>query len=268
MRRGALEPNCRRSIVRRAGWTAALVVLAAMAWGAGAAGVGAAPRPGVPETLRVGTDATYPPMEFMEGDEFRGFDMDLIREIGKRLGAKVVIQNVGWDGLIPGLNNRNYDVVISAMTILPERQQAVDFSDPYFNAGQIIVVRKGDTRVKGPNDLKGKVVAVQINTTGQFASEKIAGVTRIDKYDTTPLAVQAVMQRSADAAVIDLPVAVELVKEYPGQIEFVGTPFTEEYYGIAVRKGRPELLKAINEALQEIKRDGTYDKIYARWIGR
>lgn len=251
----------------QAWWVTGLGV-AAVAVALAAASVAAAPAPGVPDVLRVGTDATYPPFEFMEGEEFRGFDMDLIREIGKRMGVTVAIQNVGWDGLIPGLNNRNYDVIISAMTILPERAEAVDFSDPYFNAGQVIVVRRDEQRISGPNDLKGKVVAVQINTTGQFESEKIAGIARIDKFDTTPLAVQAVMQRSADAAVIDLPVAVELTREYPGQIRITGAPFTEEYYGIAMRKGRPELRAAINRALAEIKRDGTYDQIYSRWMGQ
>ena len=220
----------------------------------------------IPSVLRVGTDATYPPFEFVEGDEFKGFDMDLIREIGRRLGVPVVIQNVAWDGLIPGLNNGNYDVIISAMTILEERAAVVDFSEPYFTAGQVIVVRRGETAIQRPEDLRGRVVAVQINTTGQFAAEQIAGVRRIDKYDTTPLAVQAVMQRSADAAVIDLAVAVELVREFPNQIQMVGKPFTEEYYGIAVRKGRRELVEAINRALAEIKADGTYDRLYDTWI--
>lgn len=238
-----------------------VVMAAALSAAAGAA------QPGIPSVLRVGTDATYPPFEFVEGDEFKGFDMDLIREIGRRLGVPVAIQNVAWDGLIPGLNNGNYDVIISAMTILEERAAVVDFSDPYFNAGQVIVVRRDETAIQKPEDLAGKVVAVQINTTGQFAAEKIRGVRRIDKYDTTPLAVQAVMQRSADAAVIDLPVAVELQKEFPGQIKVVGKPFTDEYYGIAVRKGRTELLQAINRALAEIRADGTYDELYRKWIG-
>lgn len=244
---------------------AAVLVGAALAGLLPSAGVRAGAS-GVPSVLRVGTDATYPPFEFVEGDEFKGFDMDLIREIGRRLGVPVVIQNVAWDGLIPGLNNGNYDVIISAMTILEERAAVVDFSDPYFTAGQVMVVRRGETAIQRPEDLRGRVVAVQINTTGQFATEQIAGVRRIDKYDTTPLAVQAVMQRSADAAVIDLAVAVQLAREFPGQVQVVGEPFTEEYYGIAVRKGRPELVQAINRALAEIKADGTYDRLYDTWI--
>ena len=245
---------------------AALCVGAALLAAAVSAGAWAA-EPGVPSVLRVGTDATYPPFEFVEGNEFKGFDMDIIREIGRRLGVQVVIQNVAWDGLIPGLTNGNYDVVISAMTILEERAAVVDFSDPYFTAGQVIVVRKNETAIQKPEDLKGRVVAVQLNTTGQFAAEKVEGVRRIDKYDTTPLAVQAVIQRSADAAVIDLPVAVELQKAFPDQIKVVGRPFTVEYYGIAVRKGRTELLRAINRALAQIKADGTYDELYKKWIG-
>lgn len=241
-------------------WVAVALVLAL----AGPAAMGPA---GIPDPLRVGTDATYPPFEFIEGDTFKGFDMDLIREIGRRLGVRVQIQNVSWDGIIPGLVSGHYDVIISAMTILDERAAVVDFSDPYFTAGQVIVVRKGETSIREPGDLKGKVVAVQVNTTGQFAAEKVEGVARIDKYETTPLAVQAVIQGSAAAAVIDLPVAVEFAREHPGAIEVVGQPFTVEYYGIAIRKGRPQLLRAINRALAEIKADGTYDVIYERWIG-
>lgn len=218
--------------------------------------------------LRVATDATYPPFEFIdENKAFQGFDMDLIREIGRRLGMEVELINVAWDGLLPGLLVGQYDLVISAMTITDERAQSVDFSDPYFATGQVILVRKGTTDIKQPSDLKGKVVAVQIGTTGQFAAEKIKGVKRIDTYNTTPEAFLALKMKKADAVVADELVALEEQKANPGLLEIVGKPFTVEYYGIAVKKGNSALLRQINRALAQIKADGTYDAIYDKWFG-
>lgn len=219
--------------------------------------------------LRVGSDVAYPPFEFVDEDsgEYRGFDIDLILAIGERLGMEVEIINTAWDGIIPGLLAGEYDVIISAMTILDERAVRVDFSDPYFTTGQVIAVRAGDQRIGAPDDLAGRVVAVQIGTTGQFAAEKIEGVRRIDVYPTTPEAFLALKRGLADAVVVDELVAIEEQNANPGEIQVVGAPFTVEYYGIAIRKGRQDLLRQINRALAQIKADGTYDAIYEKWIG-
>ncbi|MBO8142374.1 MAG: basic amino acid ABC transporter substrate-binding protein [Firmicutes bacterium] len=240
-----------------------LPVLAAFLLVAGAHDVVAA------QVLRVGSDVAYPPFEFVDEEtgEFAGFDMDLIREVGRRLGMEVEIINTAWEGIIPGLLAGDYDVVISAMTITDERAQAVDFSDPYFATGQVIVVRADDTSVQQPADLTGKVVAVQIGTTGQFAAERIEGVARIDHYPSTPEALLALRLGRADAAVVDELVAMEEARANPGTLKVVGTPFTVEYYGIAIRKGRQELLRSINRTLAQIKADGTYDELYAKWFG-
>jgi|SRR5690606_2964759 len=237
---------------------AALLAVAMLAGVAGAQGV-----------LRVGSDVAYPPFEYVDEQtgEFVGFDMDLIREVGKRLGMDVEIMNTAWEGIIPGLLAGHYDVIISAMTITDERAQAVDFSDPYFATGQVIVVRADDDSVRQPSDLAGKVVAVQIGTTGQFAAERIEGVARIDHYPTMPEAFLALRLGRADAAVADELVALEEAKANPGVLKVVGTPFTVEYYGIALRKGRADLLRDINRALAQIKADGTYDQIYDKWFG-
>jgi len=236
---------------------AALLAVALLAGVAGAQGV-----------LRVGSDVAYPPFEYVDDatGEFLGFDMDLIREVGKRLGMEVEIINTAWEGIIPGLLAGHYDVVISAMTITDERAQAVDFSDPYFATGQVIVVRADDNSVQQPSDLAGKVVAVQIGTTGQFAAERIAGVARIDHYPTTPEAFLALRLGRADAAVVDELVAFEEAQANPGLLKVVGNPFTVEYYGIAIRKGNTDLLRSINRALAQIKADGTYDELYDKWF--
>ena len=237
---------------------AALLAVVLLAGVAGAQGV-----------LRVGSDVAYPPFEYVDEEtgEFIGFDMDLIREVGRRLGMQVEIINTAWEGILPGLLAGHYDVVISAMTITDERAQVVDFSDPYFATGQVIVVRADDTSVNEPADLVGKVVAVQIGTTGQFAAERIEGVARIDHYPTMPEAFLALRLGRADAAVADELVALEEARANPGVLKVVGKPFTVEYYGIAMRKGQDQLLRAINRALAQIKADGTYDELYEKWFG-
>lgn len=220
------------------------------------------------QVLRVGSDVAYPPFEYVDEatGEYVGFDMDIIREIGRRLGMDVQVINVAWEGIIPGLLSGHYDVIISAMTITNERAQAVDFSDPYFATGQVILVRADDDRIKEPADLKGKRVAVQIGTTGHLAAERIEGAV-VEHYPLTPEAILALKLGRADAVVLDELVALEEVRANPGQVKVVGTPFTIEYYGIAIRKGNPDLLRAINLALAQMKADGTYDEIYDRWFG-
>ncbi|AZR72041.1 hypothetical protein BBF96_00700 [Anoxybacter fermentans] len=217
--------------------------------------------------LKVGSDISYPPFEYVDEKtgEFMGFDIDLIRALGKEMGYEVEIINAAWEGIIPGLINGNYDLIISAMTITDERAQAVNFSDPYFTAGQVIVVRKDNEEIKEPADLKGKVVTVQIGTTGQFAAEKIEGIKEIKKFNTTPEALQELRNGSADAAVVDLAVGELYVKEHP-DAKIVGKPFTVEYYGIAVKKGNEKLLKEVNKALATLKANGKYDEIYEKWF--
>lgn len=220
------------------------------------------------QVLRVGSDIAYPPFEYVDEatGEFLGFDMDVIREVGRRMGVEVQIENVAWEGIIFGLTAGHYDVVISAMTITDERAQAVDFSDPYFATGQVIVVRADDDSITEPADLVGKTVAVQIGTTGQFAAESIEGAI-VDHYPLTPEAFLALKLGRADAAVVDELVALEEAQANPGEVKVVGTPFTVEFYGIAMRKGRQDLLRDINRALAAMKADGTYDELYDRWFG-
>ena len=118
----------------------------------------------------VATDATFAPFESVDPvtEEYVGFDIDLIKALGAEAGVTVEIVNVAWDGLIPGLLNGNYDMIIAAMTITPERAMAVDFSDPYFRASQLILVANDNDSIHGPEDLVGKYVTVQMGTTGDL----------------------------------------------------------------------------------------------------
>ena len=221
------------------------------------------------KVLKVGADCTYPPMEFQDEKtkEFVGVDIDIIKAIVKEMGRKAEIVNVGWDGVIPGLLNGNYDVLISAMTITDERAAQINFSDPYLPSGQVILVRASNESIKVPADLKGKAVAVQMGTTGDFAVTKMEGVT-VKRFNANPEAVQELRNGGADAVVADSTTLLYEAAQDNALKLVDRNPFTVEYYGIGVKKGNDETLNAVNKALASIKASGEYDKILEKWFGK
>ena len=220
--------------------------------------------------LTFGSDATFPPMEFVDTNKnIVGFDVDMINAVAKAAGFEAVVKNVAWDGIFAGLENSEYDGILSSVTITDERKAKYDFSSPYVNAGQVIIVAKTTKDVSKPEDLKGKVVGVQISTTGDIAVTKIAGVKQKKTYDEIGLAVEDLSIGRLDAVVVDSPIAANYVlqnEKYKAVLKIVGIPFTEEYYGIAVKKGNAELLGLINKGLETIMKDGTMDKLKAKWL--
>jgi polar amino acid transport system substrate-binding protein len=225
-----------------------------------------APAPAPSEkVLKVGSDITYAPFEFMDTNQQpTGFDVDLMNAIGKDMGYKVSWETASFDGLIPALEAGKYDCIISAMTITADRSQNVLFSDRYFKSTQYIAMKKG-SNFKSLADLKGKRVGVQLNTTGQFACEK-AGLTP-KKYDTTPDAINDLLNGGVDAVVADAPVVLWFQAQNPGaQIESVDADTGAEYYGIAMKKGNTELAGKINASLKKLMDNGTYNEIYKKWF--
>jgi len=223
--------------------------------------------------LKVATEAGFMPFEYVgeENGELMGFDMDLIRAIGEVLGLEVKIDNISWDGLIPALLNNNYHAVIAGVTITPERQENVSFSNPYFESVLTIVTKQSEMNVASLDDLKGKTVAVQINTTGDFTASDLHDeglVKSVSRFDTVPDAMQAVIIGVADVVVVDLPVAEAYLEANPlAPLKSVGAVSANEYYGIAVNKNNVALLEQINSALAELEKNGTYDAIYNKWFG-
>ncbi|MBC7256824.1 MAG: basic amino acid ABC transporter substrate-binding protein, partial [Chloroflexi bacterium] len=218
----------------------------------------------------IATDAAFPPMEFVdENKNIVGFDIDLMNAIAKVMGFEVEFKNTAWDGIFAGLESGDYDAILSAVTITDERKAKYDFSDPYINAGQAVVVRADETAIQSHQDLPGKTVGAQIGTTGALAVQEMQGVT-LKEYDTIDLALLDLVSGNLDAVVVDTPVAADYAlasEQFKGKLKIVGEPFTDEWYGLVVRKGEnADLLKAFNEGLKKIKADGTYDKIYAKWI--
>ena len=220
-------------------------------------------------TYKIGTNAEYPPLESVDSTgTIVGFDPDLMAAIAGKAGFKYELINTRWDGIFVALQSGEFDAVISAATITDERRQTVDFSDPYLSAGQMLAVRIEDKdKIKTPADLDGKKVGVQLGTTGDiWASENTKA--EVVRYDEITLAFQALANKDVDAVLNDGPTSGAIIVANPQMyLTLVGDPFTEELYGIAVNKGKPELLKAINEGLAAINADGTYDKLHEKWFG-
>ncbi|NOZ70689.1 MAG: transporter substrate-binding domain-containing protein [Chloroflexi bacterium] len=219
------------------------------------------------EKITVGTNAEYPPFESVdEGGNIIGFDIDLMNAIAKAAGFEVEFVNTRWDGIFVALASGEFDAVISAATITDERKQTVDFSAPYFNAGQTLAVKIGSD-IKSVDDLSGKRVGVQLGTTGDiWASENTDA--EVVRYDEITLAFQALAQGDIDAVINDAPTSAAIIKANPEMgVTIVGEPFTEEFYGIAVNKNRPEVLAAINAGLATVRATGEYDEIYNKWFG-
>ena len=217
------------------------------------------------KTLNVGTDATYEPFESIdESGNFVGFDMELIKMVAAEMKMELNLQNVNWDGIIPGLINGNYDCLISAMTITEERQKEISFSDPYFSIKQVIVVKEENDRIKTPADLVGKTVTAQIGTTGDLYASEIRGI-KMKRFDTNPQAVQELLNNNADAVVMDDLVASEAVSKNPGLKMIDITDIETEYYGIGVKKEDTELLEKINAALEALKNNGKLDELTRKY---
>jgi polar amino acid transport system substrate-binding protein len=217
----------------------------------------------------IATDATWPPMEMVdENKEIVGFDIDLMKAAAEKGGFTVEFQNTAWDGIFAGLAAGVYDAVISSVTITEERKKTMDFSVPYINAGQILILPQATSGVDELADLKGKSVGAQIGTTGSFEVEKISGVELLT-YDEIGLAFEDLANGRIDAVVADTPVAADYAlmnPNYKGRLKIVGEPFTDEYYGVAVKKDNKEILDAINKGLNAILNTDTYKKIENEWL--
>jgi ABC-type amino acid transport substrate-binding protein len=207
--------------------------------------------------LRVGTDATYEPFETQDKQgNYLGFDMELIKMVAAQLGMECKIQNVGWDGLIPGLMNGNYDCLISSMTITPERKKQINFSTPYFAIQQAIVVKASNTTVKTLNDLIGKTITAQNGTTGDMLYASKIKNAKVKRFDTNPQAVQELLNNNADAAIMDNLVAFNAVRKTAGLKVVQLKNVAKENYGIGIKKGNNQLLTKINKALAALQQNG------------
>ena len=228
-----------------------------------------APKP--PRVYVVGTDAAYAPFESQnEKGEIVGFDIDVVKAIAAKAGMEVKFVNTPWEGIFNALNQGDRDLLVSAVTITEERKQTMDFSNPYFDAQQLIAV-KGNSKISKFDDLKKLKVGVQTGTTGDEAVTKLQGKASVNikRFESTPLALKELDAGGVDAVVADNGVVIHYVNNNAGSKfkTVADTSFTPEQYGLPVKKGNTELLAKLNKGLADIKADGSYDKIYAQYFG-
>jgi polar amino acid transport system substrate-binding protein len=220
----------------------------------------------------IATDATFPPMEMVDTNKnIVGFDVDLMNAAAKAGGFTVEFKNTAWDGIFAGLDNGKYDAVMSSVTITDERKGTMDFSIPYINAGQILTVRADETGITKIADLKGKTVGAQIGTTGAFEIDKVKDAGNITEktYDEIGLAFEDLANGRIDGVVVDSPTAASYALQndkYKGKLVTVGTPFTTELYGVAVKKGNKKVLDVINAGLKKVLDSGANKAFEDKWL--
>lgn len=249
----------------------ALIVLGVFTMALGLAGCGSQQQSQAPakKVIKVGSETAFAPFEFQDEKtkEYTGFDMDLIRAIGKQMGYDVEIVSMGFDGLIPALEAGNIDVIASGMTITEERAKKVNFSKPYYKSGLTIVVKSDNNAIKSFKDLEGKKIAVQIGTTGAKEAAKVKNA-QVREFNNPPEAFMELKTGGVDAVINDKPVNDYFIKQSGTKdAKVVGEPLTSEDYGLATSKKNPELGEKINKALDELKKNGEYEKIYVKWFG-
>jgi len=217
-------------------------------------------------TLLIGTDAPYPPFEIgtPADADFGGFDIDLANDISEKLGLTPEFQDTSFDTIFRDTASGQFDIAVAASTITPGRQKTVNFSDPYYEAQQALVVPEGSD-IASVDDLAGKIVGAQDATTGETYANDETDAAEVRGYPEGPDAIAAVTTGQVDAAIIDQPVAVDAL-EKQGGIEIVAEIPTNELYGIAISKDNPELLDAVNNALAELKDDGTITDLYQQYF--
>jgi ABC-type amino acid transport substrate-binding protein len=216
--------------------------------------------------LQAGSDTAFPPFEFEDQQGgYVGFDIDICTALAKKMGLELEVVPTAWDGIIPALVSDRFDIIMSAMTITEERQQQINFTDPYIQAN-IAITSPVDAPIESEEELEGKIVGVQVDTTGQFAVEEIEGVGEIRSYDTILSAFQDLDIGRLDAVVNDAPVNAYIIRDNP-RFENTGEIVTDDVYGFGVKQGNDQLLEALNQALEEIKDEGLYDRIFQKWFG-
>lgn len=219
-------------------------------------------------TYTVATDTNYVPFEFLntETGEMEGFDIDLIYEIAERVGFEVDLQTVEFEGIVAGMGTGRYDIGIAGMTITEERAESFDFSDPYYDAGLIVAVRADETEITSADDLDGRTVATRSGTTSEnWLNDNTNADIRV--FPDIVNAYQDLIAGRVDAVVYDVPNVLYYIEtEALGEMKTAGDLLTGEQYGIAFPKGS-ELREKVNEALAEMKEDGTYGDIYEKWFG-
>ena len=217
--------------------------------------------------LRVGTEGTYAPFSFHDASgALVGFDVEIAREIAKRIGVEAQFVEGPWDGLIAGIDANRYDVVVNQVGITDERKAKYDFSEPYIASKAALVVKGDNTDITSFEELKGKKAAQTITSNfGKLAQANGAEIVPTDGFDQS---IALVLQGRADATINDSLSFYDFKKQKPdADVKIAATQPDADYSGVLLAKNKPELLDAINKALTDLKADGTYATISQKYFG-
>jgi polar amino acid transport system substrate-binding protein len=222
--------------------------------------------------LKVGSDTTYPPFEFVDKktNEIVGYDVDLVNEICKVANCKATFVTTAFDTIFVALSQKQFDLVASGVTITDERKKTVDFGAPYMHYEEILLVRADETRIKDAEDLKtGKyIVGVQTGTSNEETAKTLVPDEKkqLKRFDTFDQAIAALIGKDVDVVEIDKPAADGYMAQNPGKMKITGKGLTSADLGLAFQKGDQQLIDAFNAALKKLKDDGTLDKLYKKWF--
>ena len=221
--------------------------------------------------LRVGMEPGYMPFEMKDKKgKIIGFDVDVVRKMAKDMGVKLKIVPTAWDGIIAGLLAGKYDIIVSGMTITQKRNLKINFANPYISIGQTMLVRASVAKGKKSwkdLDKPQYTIVTKLGVTGEIATRRMFKHAKIRTFDTEADAVQELLNGKADAFVYDKPYNAMFMAKRGGKgIVFWDNDLTFEPLGWAVRKGDPDFLNWLDNFLNQIKHDGTYDKIYNKWF--
>lgn len=217
--------------------------------------------------LRVGLEGTYPPFSFQdERGQLSGFEVEFAQALARELGVRAALQPTKWDGILAALESGRLDAVINQVTITEERRRKYAFSDPYTVSGIQALVRKDQAGIANPAELAGKRVGVGLGTNyEQWLRENVPDAV-VRTYDDDPTKYQDLRVGRIDAILIDRLAAFELMRQTGGALVLAGEPFARQEAGVALRKGDPELLAAINAAIGKLRADGTLAALSKKWF--
>ena len=215
------------------------------------------------DKLIMATEASFAPYEYYSDGEIKGVDVDIMREVAKRLGKELKIKDVAFDSIIAEVKTKKSDVGAAGISYTPERAKQVDFSIPYIESNQVIVVKKNST-IKQPKDLKNIKVAVQLGT--------VADSTLSDEYPKVTLvrekkfiaAIQDLKDNKVNAVVMDYLPATRLIDS---SLKILDDPVATDEYSVIVDKGNTELLDVINEVIEDLKEEGKIDEYLLKHVG-
>ncbi len=218
--------------------------------------------------ITVATDTNFPPFEFKDPKtgHHTGFDVELWDAIARDMGIEYDLQPMDFNGIIPGLQSGQLDAGIAGITIKPERAKVVDFSDPYYNAGLLLLVKADRTDITKVEDLEGRVVATKLGTTSDDFLKKNAKAKEIKLYPNNDAMFMELMMGGADAVMFDSPVIANYVREVgKDRVKVVGPLYMGQSYGIGFPKGSP-LVDKVNKSLKKLRDNGTYRTLYLKWF--